>query len=230
MDLSISTSQNIHIAVVEDDPLRLVGLRAILESEPDFDLITAVPPKVLMQPVLNLVLVGDRRGANVISRVSTFRAMRPDLPIIVVGPGNDDEAIISVIASGAKGYVFDGAHPSEFAQAIRTVSQGSIWAPRRVLSTIIERAGALWKGIMPGGYGPITRREKDVLKLLVTGLSNREIGAPLGIEERTVKAHIAKMMRKVGVQNRVELSVYAIRNSLVAHQSPRLGTAVEGSQ
>jgi len=67
-----------------------------------------------------------------------------------------------------------------------------------------------------GADGALTDREKQVLNMLVTGLSNKEIGAPLGIVERTVKAHIAKMMRKIGVHNRIELSVHAVANSLVS--------------
>jgi DNA-binding NarL/FixJ family response regulator len=60
-----------------------------------------------------------------------------------------------------------------------------------------------------------TDREKEVLEMLVAGRSNKEIGSALGIEERTVKAHVAKLMRKVGVQNRIALSVHAITHSLV---------------
>jgi DNA-binding NarL/FixJ family response regulator len=59
------------------------------------------------------------------------------------------------------------------------------------------------------------RREKEVLKMLVAGRSNKEIAAPLGIEERTVKAHVAEMMRKLGVRNRIALSVHAITDSIV---------------
>ena len=62
---------------------------------------------------------------------------------------------------------------------------------------------------------PFTSREKEVLGMLVAGCSNKEIAAPLGIEERTVKAHVAKLLRKVGVSNRVMLSVHAITHSLV---------------
>jgi DNA-binding NarL/FixJ family response regulator len=58
-------------------------------------------------------------------------------------------------------------------------------------------------------------REKEVLEMLVPGRSNKEIGSPLGIQERTVKAHVAKLLRKVGVQNRIALSIYAITHSLV---------------
>ena len=230
MKLSTATKQMIHIAIVESDPLRSIGFRTLLESEPDFELIAAALPEILMQQNIDLVLLGDRVGKNLVSRISNVKAMRPDLPIIVVGSGTDDEAIFSAIAAGAKGHLFDGAPPSEFAQGIRTVNQGSIWAPRRVLSKFIERAGTQLKRTMPGGYEPLTHREKEVLKMLVAGLSNKEIGAPLGIEERTVKAHIAKMMRKIGVQNRIALSVHAITNSLVSHQPSQLESAIERSQ
>jgi DNA-binding NarL/FixJ family response regulator len=71
------------------------------------------------------------------------------------------------------------------------------------------------KRMRVGANEAITDREKQVLTMLVRGLSNKEIGAPLGIAERTVKAHIAKMMRKVGVHNRIELSVHAVARSIV---------------
>jgi DNA-binding NarL/FixJ family response regulator len=69
---------------------------------------------------------------------------------------------------------------------------------------------------VPSSRRTFTNREKEVLELLVAGRSNKEIGTPLGIEERTVKAHVAKLMRKVGVQNRIALSVHAITHSLVS--------------
>ncbi|MGC2475931.1 MAG: response regulator transcription factor [Candidatus Sulfotelmatobacter sp.] len=216
MKFSTATPQKIHIAVIESDPLRFIGFRALLESEADFDLLAAASPEALMQPNLNVVLVRDHAGNNLGSWMAHLRVMRPDLPAIAIGSNTDDEAIISAIFSGVKGYVLDGARPGEFARAIREVAQGSIWAPRRVLSTIIERANRQQKTPMPGAPAPLTDREKEVLKMLVAGLSNKEIGAPLGIVERTVKAHIARMMRKVGVQNRIALSVHAITHSLVS--------------
>jgi DNA-binding NarL/FixJ family response regulator len=66
----------------------------------------------------------------------------------------------------------------------------------------------------------LTNREKQVLQILVEGRSNKEIARPLGIEERTVKAHISKMMRKIGVANRVAVSTYAISRLLVGHNGP----------
>jgi DNA-binding NarL/FixJ family response regulator len=216
MKISTATKPMIRIALVESDPLRIVGFRALLESESDLELISASLSEIATQQNISLVLLGDRPRQNVFDLISNLKAMRPDLPIIVIGPSTDDEIMLTAIISGAKGYVFDGASPREFAQAIRIVNQGSIWVPRRVLSRFIELAVTQRERILPRACEAITDREKQVLKMLVAGLSNKEIGEPLGIVERTVKAHIAKMMRKVGVQSRIALSVHAITHSLVS--------------
>ena len=98
------------------------------------------------------------------------------------------------------------------------VHGGAIWAPRRVLAMFIERSGALTNS-QNLQASVLTSREKEVLRMLVEGHSNKEIGVPLGIEERTVKAHVAKMMRKVGVRNRIALTVHAISHSLISAQA-----------
>ena len=164
---------------------------------------------------IDLVLLGNRSGHNLFDLMASLKASRPDLRIIVTGSGMDEETILKAIASGAKGYVDEAASPKEFVQAIRIVNQGSVWAPRRVLSMFIERVSSAPGRIFPAGRVTFTDREKEVLEMLVAGRSNKEIGSALGIEERTVKAHVAKLMRKVGVQNRIALSVHAITHSLV---------------
>ncbi len=208
-----TTTKPIRVALAESDPLRLVGFRALLESESDLELISASLPEIALQENIDVVLIGDRPGQNLRDTMSNLKMVRPNLPIIVVGARTNDEIMLNAIVGGAKGYVFDGAPPSEFARAIRVVSQGLVWAPRRVVSMFIELATTQPKR-MPGAN--VTEREKQVLKMLVAGLSNKEIGAPLGIAERTVKAHIAKMMRKVGVHNRIELSIHAVTHALVS--------------
>ena len=205
----------IRIAVVESDPLRFVGFRALFDSESDFELISASLTDISTQQNIDLVLLGNRSGQNLFDVMASLKAVRPDLRIIVTGSGMDEETILKAIASGAKGYVDEAATPTEFVQAIRIVNQGSVWAPRRVLSLFIERVTASPGRIFPAGRVTFTDREKEVLEMLVAGRSNKAIGSALGIEERTVKAHVAKLMRKVGVQNRIALSVHAITHSLV---------------
>ena len=205
----------IHIAVVESDPLRFVGFRTLFDTESDLELSAATLADLQSKTNVDLVLLGNRSAQNLFDVMASLKASRPDLRIIVVGSGADDETILKAIAAGAKGYVDEAAAPSDFIMAIRIVHQGSVWAPRRVLSMFIERVSASPGRIFPAGRVTFPDREKEVLELLVVGRSNKEIGSALGIEERTVKAHVAKLMRKVGVQNRIALSVHAITHSLV---------------
>jgi DNA-binding NarL/FixJ family response regulator len=218
MKATLAKKPLIRIAVVETDPLRLVGFRAAFHSERDFELISSPLAGVGTQQNVDLVLLGDRRGQNLFDAMASLKATRPNLRIIVIGPGTEDETILKAIAFGAKGYVDESASRADFVQAIRIVSQGSVWAPRRVLSMLIERMSSSPGCLFPADR--ITIREKEVLELLVGGRSNKEIGAALGIEERTVKAHVSKLMRKSGVRNRLELSVHAVRHSLVSSSKP----------
>jgi DNA-binding NarL/FixJ family response regulator len=210
-----SNKSAIRIAVVESDPLRFVGFRALFDSESDFELVSASLAELANMPEIDLVLLGNRNGQNLFDVMASLKASRPDVRIIVTGAGMDEETILKAIAAGSKGYVDEAASASEFVQALRIVHQGSVWAPRRVLSLFIERVSASPGRIFPAGRVTFTDREKEVLEMLVAGRSNKEIGSALGIEERTVKAHVAKLMRKVGVQNRIALSVHAITHSLV---------------
>jgi DNA-binding NarL/FixJ family response regulator len=205
----------IRIAVVESDPLRFVGFRALFDNETDFELVSASLPDISVLQGIDLILLGNRNGQNLFDVMASLKATRPDLRIIVTGSGMDEESVLKAIASGAKGYVDEAAAPAEFVQAIRVVNDGSVWAPRKVLSMFIERVSSAPGRIFPAGRVTFTDREKEVLEMLVAGRSNKEIGSALGIEERTVKAHVAKLMRKVGVQNRIALSVHAITHSLV---------------
>ena len=215
MKAATAPKPTIRIAVIETDPLRLIGFRALFESEPEFELISSTLEKVATEPELDLVMLGSHGNRNLFDVMAGLKAARPDLRIVVSGSGADDETNLKALAAGAKGYVDEAAPPQEFVQAIRIVHQGSVWAPRRVLSIFIERVTSSPVRIFPAGRVTFTEREKQVLEMLVAGRSNKEIGAALGIEERTVKAHVAKLMRKVGVQNRIALSVHAITHSLV---------------
>ena len=215
MRASLLKRQPIRVAVIESDPLRLIGLRTCLGSAADFELSSTSLSDAGAQQSIDLVLLGNHIGSNLFEVVATLKAARPDLRVIVMGAGMDEENILKAIASGAKGYIDEAADPTEFEQAFRVVDQGSVWVPRRVLSLFIERVSNSPGRIFPAGRVCFTHREKEVLEMLVAGRSNKEIAGPLGITERTVKAHVSKLMRKVGVQNRIALSVHAITNSLV---------------
>src|SRR5256712_6755464 len=148
----------IRIAVVESDPLRCVGLRALFDSKPDLELISASSPDIGPHQNIDLALLGNCHGQNLFDVMSCLKAPRPQLRIIVTGSGMDEQTILKAIAEGAKGYMDAAASPADFVQAIRIVSRGSVWVPRRVLSMFIEHISNSPRRIFPTDQVAFTDR------------------------------------------------------------------------
>src|SRR6476646_521482 len=100
-----ATNPLIRIAVVGTDPLQFIGFRAVFHGERDFELNCSSLSEVEAHRNIDLVLLGDRSSQNLFDMVATLKATRPNLPIIVIGSGMGEEAILKAITSGAKGYV-----------------------------------------------------------------------------------------------------------------------------
>ncbi len=210
-----TSRSTIRVAVVESDPVRYVGLRTILSSDPDIQVRAATVHSVVQGQHDDVVLMAVDRGAVFYAAMAALKTAHPGVRIIVTGPGSEEENILRVVLAGAKGYVAEEASPQEFRKALREVHAGSVWLPRRVLATFIERATVSPQQMQPQSETQMSDREREVLQLLVAGRSNQEIARELGILERTVKAHIAQLLRKVGVSNRTALSVHAVTHSLL---------------
>jgi DNA-binding NarL/FixJ family response regulator len=122
-----------------------------------------------------------------------------------------EEAILRALMLGARGFLHEGSTPGQFEKAVRMVASGSIWAPRRVQAELIRRLLAARDAQRPGPVPDvnITKREQQVLDLLLAGNSNREIARSLKIEERTVKSNVTRLMQKMGVKNRTALTMRA---------------------
>jgi DNA-binding NarL/FixJ family response regulator len=230
METSPAKKTTVRIAVIDSDPLRFLGFRALLSSETDFELRAVSLAEIGTNQEVDVGLLGSHSGRNILEMLTTLKALCPRLDVIVTGCNMDEAAILAAIVAGAKGCVDEAASVGELVRAIRIVQAGSVWAPRRVLAMFVEQAYRSSACGVSVGHRPFTRREKEVLRMLVAGCSNKEIAAPLGIEERTVKAHVAKLMRKVGVPNRVLLSVHVITHSLVASREELLGAALQTGQ
>ncbi len=205
----------IHLAVLESSPLRQLGYHEAFMADTLLQVHEGAEGDLLANPTVQVVLLGRQPGGRVFERVAEIRQQRPDLRILVAGSHGDDETIVRCLQAGAKGYIDEAAPIAEFQQAIHIVGQGSIWAPRRLLSLFIDRV----LQATPGSFMPaklvFTPREREVLELLVGGQPNREIARHMGIEERTVKAHVAKLLRKVGVPNRIALTMHTINHALL---------------
>jgi DNA-binding NarL/FixJ family response regulator len=213
MKAQLANKVFIQIAVLESDPLRFEGYRAFLSPQTDFELNPVSMSAIGVRDNIDVLLLANQPGQSVFDMLSSLRSKRETLRIIVTGRGMDDQFILEALSHGAKGCVDENASTEDLARAIRIVHEGLVWAPRRVLAAFVEHS--VVKGSLAPGRQAITSREKQVLEMLVAGRSNKEIARPLGIEERTVKAHVSKLMRKVGVHNRIKLSVHAISHALV---------------
>jgi len=200
------------IGVVATDPLRILGLRAVLDQEPvngsgGVEVVPLSAPRALGTRGLAVVLIDADVTPFLIELLASFRRMRPELRLIVLGASSDFKYIERIIGAGAKGYLSHSASEAELRMAMAVVEDGSVWAPRKVMARLVGEVRAA--KLTP----KFTARESEVLMLLVDGCSNRQIGSSLGIDEATVKAHVGRLMRKVGVSNRTALTVHALSRS-----------------
>jgi DNA-binding NarL/FixJ family response regulator len=189
------------LGVVATDPLRVVGLKAIF-SDGVHEIVHLSVPGALDDASLCCVLIDAGCTPHPFELIATFRRARPQF---VLGSDMDQEYIQRIIGAGAKGYLALTATESEIRMAVDMVRDGSVWAPRKVLSRLLDSDRSFRP---PGELPHFTIREREVLNLLRAGQPNREIALALGIDEATVKAHIGRLMRKVGVSNRIALTVH----------------------
>jgi len=203
----------IRIGVLAGEPIRLEGLSTVFEEPPELGKPQLVPVVGTLQELLAdsdlLYLVVDfNSSAEGMKTLEGVKRSRPGMRQIVIGPENDDELVLEAVTAGARAYLSSSADPHTVRMAIDIVVSGSIWAPRRLLSRLIDRLLGV-PGAGAGGLGglQLTARERQVLDLILLAQSNREIAEQLGIEERTVKAHVGRLMRKTGAENRIELSI-----------------------
>ena len=190
--------------MVCSDPLRVIGLRSILEQ--DFDLLQMTAHDTLGADDLTMVLI-DAPEDDLFSMMAAFRRGRPGLRLVVLGTRTDPLFVQKVVASGAKGYLHYTASEREVKMALEIVADGSIWAPRKILASLIDT----YSNAAPRPPEiRLTPREQEVVQLLIAGRANREIATTLGMELKTVKAHVGKLLQKFGVPNRVALTVRAM--------------------
>jgi DNA-binding NarL/FixJ family response regulator len=209
--------QVIRIGVLAGEPIRLEGLYTVFEeppeaSRPQLKPVVGTLDELLRDPELLYLVVDFNSSAEGMKTLEAVKRVRRGMRQIVIGP-DKDELVLEAITAGARAYLDSSADPHTVRMAIDIVVSGSIWAPRRLLSRLIDQLlGVTGEG---GGAAPadvlhLTMREQQVLNLILLARSNREIAEELGIEERTVKAHVGRLMRKTGSENRIELSIRAL--------------------
>jgi DNA-binding NarL/FixJ family response regulator len=208
--------------VVSDEPIRLEGLSSIFEygaqeGKPALLPVPGTLNELLSRSWLEYLVVDLHSSSCGLKTLDAIRRTRPALRLIVIGPQDDDELVLDAIIAGARAYLDLTADPDTIRTAIEAVTGGSIWAPRRLLSKLIDRLLRTSDTSLTNAIPHLTGREQQVLDLILLAQSNREIARQLGIEERTVKAHVGRLMRKTGAENRIELSMRALKRPLLPH-------------
>jgi DNA-binding NarL/FixJ family response regulator len=225
---SIHSQEPIHIGLVADEPIRLEGLSSIFEyhtpeGKPSLVPVTGTLDELLSRASLEYLVVDLHSSSSGLGTLDLIRRTRPTLRLIVIGPQDDDELVQDAIIAGARAYLDLTASPDMIRMAIEVVTEGSIWAPRRLLSKLIDRLLRAPDSSLTNAIPHLTEREQQVLDLILLAQSNREIARQLGIEERTVKAHVGRLMRKTGAENRIELSMRALNRPLLPHGHSQQG-------
>jgi DNA-binding NarL/FixJ family response regulator len=234
----VRSEKPIQVGLVADEPIRLEGLISIFETLTADDQAQLVPApgkleELLLRRSLRFLVFDMNSSSGGIENLELIRHERPDIRLIVIGPEGNDEFVLDCIIAGARAYLDVTAEPSAIHTAINAVTEGSIWAPRRILSKLIDRLLTKRDTSLTNGNPHLTAREHQVLELILLARSNREIASQLGIEERTVKAHVGRLMRKTGVDNRIELTMRAMSRTLSFNkttgsaENPRLENGVD---
>lgn len=207
--------ERLRVGVIATDPLRIIGLQSIF-SEGPAELIPLSVPGALDSSGVSLILIDAACTDHLFELLATFQRTRPHMRLIVIGIQEDHDYIQRVIGAGAKGYLTHTAKENEIRLAIEIVQDNSVWAPRKVLARLLESSQPEPALPKAGSSAPkFTEREGQVLRLLIAGSPNREIARALGIDAVTVKAHVGRIMRKVGVENRIALTVATLSRNLL---------------
>lgn len=205
----------IRITVVDDHPIVRQGLVAALEDEPDFEVVGAAGSAEDALRVIGrqrpevLLLDLELPGMSGIEAIPSLLQASPATNVLVFTAYDTDERVLGAIRAGAKGYLLKGATASDIAQAVRTVASGGSALEPPIAAKLVAAVRS------PRGAGPLTVREREVLRLIAEGRPAKQIAQVLGISERTVKFHTGSVLRKLGADNRAQAVAVAAQRGLL---------------
>jgi DNA-binding NarL/FixJ family response regulator len=213
------------LLIADDQALVRVGLGKILEGEPDMSVVgeaadgedavtlaARLRPDVVLMDVRMPVLDGIEATRRIV-------AARPATRVLIVTTFGIDDYVYDALRAGASGFMLKDAPPEEIAAAVRIVASGEALLAPAVTRAVIEefaRQPSAAVAIPPGDVADLTPREREVLGLLARGRSNPEICEALVISEATAKTHVAHILQKLDLRDRVQAVIYAYETGLVA--------------
>src|SRR4051812_10895713 len=207
----------IRILIADDHAVVRVGLRALVSSEQDIQVVgeaaegnSAVAQARALQPdvlLLDLMMPG-KHGVQVIEELTEAA---PQVRVLVLTTFVDDEQLFPALRAGAVGYLLKESRPAELIQAIRDVAEGKpaldASIARRVLQGLAQPPSA-------PATEALTEREADVIVLVAEGRSNKEIASRLNLSERTVRSHVSRILAKLDLSSRTQAALYALQTGI----------------
>ena len=213
---------SLRVLLVDDEELVRTGLRMILEAEEDIEVVgeavdggQAVDKSDSLSP--DVVLM-DVRMPRVDGLEATRRLLQRNVApkVVVLTTFDLDEHVYEALQAGASGFLLKDAPAHQLIHAIRAVASGDALLAPSVTRRLIAQFTRPRTDAAPVSLPDLTERETEVLKLLADGLSNAEIAGRLFVGEATVKTHVARILSKLGVRDRVQAVVVAYRTGLAA--------------
>jgi DNA-binding NarL/FixJ family response regulator len=216
----------IRVMVADDQAMVRAGIAAVLAAEPDVEVVgqsadgaAAVAQAVALRPD---VAVLDIRmpGVDGLTATARITAEVPETRVVVLTTFGLDEYVFAALRAGAAGFVLKDADPERVVDAVRVVAGGDALLDPGVTRRLIDRFAV---GPGPGDadrLASLTPRETDVLRQVARGLSNMEAAAALGISPATVKDHVAVILGKLGVRDRVQATIAAYETGLIRPGMP----------
>ena len=210
--------------IIADDRRLIRGLfRTILQDSKNIKIVgeAANGPQIFnlvdeRKPDI-LFLTMTLPSTDVLEIISVVKKKSPDTRILLFYESLNEMDVFNALNSGAKGFISLGASPANLLKAIQTVSEGELWVSRRQIARFIEIQAetVVEKENVIGSINePLTQREKETLKCLTTGCSNKEIADTLFISEKTVKCHLNSIFKKLNVTRRIDATLYAINRGI----------------
>jgi DNA-binding NarL/FixJ family response regulator len=214
-------SDRVRVLVADDQALVRSGFRMILDERPDLELVgeagDGAEAVALAEELEPDVILMDVRMPEVdgVEATRLLVARGTHARILVLTTFDLDEYVYAAVRAGASGFLLKDVEPGELVDAIRVVAAGNSLFGPEATRRLVERFAAAPEAASSRSLAELTDREREILRLLATGLSNAELATRLYVGETTVKTHVSAILRKLGVRDRVQAVIAAYDAGLV---------------
>ena len=213
------------IVIADDHTILREGLRALLSSDPDFEVVgEAVDGRSTIRCVKklspDLVLMDlSMPRMNGLEAIKDTKKENPDTKIVALTVHKTEEYVLATLRAGADGYVLKDAHHSELVLALKNVLKGKRYLSPGIAEKVIEGYLEGRKALKPASiYDTLTQREREILKLIAEGYKNKEVADYLCISLKTVEKHRANLIKKLDLHNTAALTAFAMEKGLINKQ------------